>query len=62
MNHNYFVDPIYIYISVIAGSTNSYDSIKNMHICSCNKPQTSKGERPLYNFIRDHGGISNWDF
>jgi len=33
-----------------------------MHICSCNKPQTSKGERPLYKFIRDHGGITNWDF
>lgn len=47
---------------IYIGSTNSYDSIKNMHICSCNKPQTSKGERPLYKFIRDHGGISNWDF
>ncbi|MFM7989086.1 MAG: hypothetical protein ACKPKO_58210, partial [Candidatus Fonsibacter sp.] len=22
----------------------------------------SKGSRPLYKFIRDHGGITNWDF
>ncbi|MFM7979296.1 MAG: hypothetical protein ACKPKO_08275 [Candidatus Fonsibacter sp.] len=43
------------------GSTTNYDSIK-ICICSSNKPQTSKGERHLYKFIRDHGGITNWDF
>ncbi|MFM7979266.1 MAG: hypothetical protein ACKPKO_08115, partial [Candidatus Fonsibacter sp.] len=25
-------------------------------------PDSSKGSRPLYKFIRDHGGITNWDF
>ncbi|MFM7979100.1 MAG: hypothetical protein ACKPKO_07255, partial [Candidatus Fonsibacter sp.] len=44
------------------GSTNNHDAMKNMHICCSNNPQNSKGERPLYKFIRDHGGITNWDF
>jgi len=44
------------------GITTNYTAIKNAHIsCSVN-PDSSKGSRPLYKFIRDHGGITNWDF
>ena len=44
------------------GPTNNYDAMKHIHISSSNKPENSKGLRPLYKFIRDHGGITNWDF
>ena len=44
------------------GSTTSHLKMKSRHKSNCNDENGKEYNYPLYRFIRDHGGLKNWDF
>ena len=44
------------------GSTTSHLKMKSRHKSNCNDEKSKEYNYPLYRFIRDHGGIDNWEF
>jgi hypothetical protein len=44
------------------GSTTSHLKMKSRHKSNCNDEEKKEYNYPLYRFIRDHGGLKNWEF
>ena len=46
---------------IYVGSTCAFRMRKNSHKSVCNNENNKNYNLPVYKFIRDHGGFSNWD-
>jgi hypothetical protein len=44
------------------GSTKNFEKRKSMHISVCDNIKDKGYNRPVYKYIRDHGGFDNWIF
>jgi hypothetical protein len=49
-------------IDCFVGSTTSHLKMKSRHKSNCNDENGKEYNYPLYRFIRDHGGLKNWEF